>query len=137
MSREAVLFANEAFYRAFADRDLAAMDAVWLSEGSVACIHPGWPALHERGEIMQTWQRIFANPENHPPTEVRGLRCVMLGDAAFVICYEVFGEGALIATNLFRRVGARWQMVHHQASPTSNLPQASDDEEDADERVLN
>ena len=27
--REAVLFANEAFYRAFADRDIDAMDALW------------------------------------------------------------------------------------------------------------
>ena len=29
MERDAVLFSNEAFYRAFADRDFAAMDALW------------------------------------------------------------------------------------------------------------
>ena len=39
---EAVLFANEAFYRAFADRDVEAMDEVWAQGVPVACIHPGW-----------------------------------------------------------------------------------------------
>ena len=42
MERDAVLFTNEAFYRAFADRDLAAMDGLWSRHGSVTCIHPGW-----------------------------------------------------------------------------------------------
>ena len=42
---EAVLAANEAFYRAFAARDFAAMDALWAAEAPVACIHPGWDAL--------------------------------------------------------------------------------------------
>ena len=36
-----MLFANEAFYRAFADRDMAAMDGVWAVHAPVACIHPG------------------------------------------------------------------------------------------------
>ena len=42
---EAVLAANEEFYRAFAARDLAAMDALWAQETPVACVHPGWDAL--------------------------------------------------------------------------------------------
>ncbi|MEE8533734.1 MAG: nuclear transport factor 2 family protein, partial [Alphaproteobacteria bacterium] len=42
---QTVLFVNEAFYQAFADGDLAAMDAVWAREAPVACIHPGWAAL--------------------------------------------------------------------------------------------
>jgi hypothetical protein len=39
--REQVLFANEAFYRAFADRDIDAMDALWARGEPVLCIHPG------------------------------------------------------------------------------------------------
>jgi len=40
---QAALFANEAFYRAFADRDIDAMDALWARGEPVLCIHPGWP----------------------------------------------------------------------------------------------
>jgi hypothetical protein len=41
----AVLDANSAFYRAFAARDVAAMEAVWSGERPVACIHPGWDGV--------------------------------------------------------------------------------------------
>ncbi len=41
VERDAVLFANEAFYRAFVDRDLATMEQVWSRRDSVVCIHPG------------------------------------------------------------------------------------------------
>ena len=37
----AVLAANAAFYRAFAERDVDAMDALWARSIPVACIHPG------------------------------------------------------------------------------------------------
>lgn len=136
MSREAVLFANEAFYRAFADRDYAAMDALWLRDGSVACIHPGWPALHEREQIMQTWEQIFENRDNEPPREVRGVRCILMDNTAMVIGYEIFADGALIATNVFRRNGAVWAIVHHQASPTDSVP-ARREEQEEPEPLLN
>jgi hypothetical protein len=45
--REAVLAANRAFYRAFNDRDFAAMDALWAPTGPVVCLHPGHPPLFE------------------------------------------------------------------------------------------
>jgi hypothetical protein len=37
---DAVLFANEAFYRAFADRDEEAMEDLWSATAQVACLHP-------------------------------------------------------------------------------------------------
>ena len=53
MDHEAVLFANEAFYQAFAARDLAAMEEVWAHHCPVACIHPGWPPLHGRQAVNE------------------------------------------------------------------------------------
>ena len=50
--REAVLAANRAFYRAFAERDVDAMDQIWAPTGAVVCLHPGQPPLHGRAEIM-------------------------------------------------------------------------------------
>src|SRR5215468_8451467 len=62
--REALLFANEAFYQAFADRDIAAMEAAWASDGPIACIHPGWPPLAGREAVIESWRRILANDES-------------------------------------------------------------------------
>ena len=50
--REALLFANEAFYLAFADRDMEAMETTWSATTPVACIHPGWGVLTGRDEVL-------------------------------------------------------------------------------------
>ena len=56
----AVLAANAAFYRAFAERDVAAMDALWARSTPVACIHPGWQVLNGREAVMASWRGILA-----------------------------------------------------------------------------
>ena len=43
----------------------------------------------------------------------------MLGDTAFVVCYEVLSSGTLVATNIFQRENGQWKVVHHQAGPTT------------------
>ncbi len=125
----AILFANEAFYRAFADRDYKAMDAVWAQEGPITCIHPGWGALAGRTEVLESWKRILDN-ESSPTLVCRGPQVFLLGELAMVICYEQIEEQFLVATNLFRREGRRWHLVHHQAGPTAIR---MTDEEPADE----
>ena len=67
-----MLFANEAFYRAFADGDLAAMDAVWASAAPVACIHPGWNLLDGREAVMASWRAILNNPKRPDISNVGG-----------------------------------------------------------------
>lgn len=121
MDREAVLFANEAFYRAFADRDYAAMEALWAKDAPVLCIHPGWAALTERADVMKSWRSILSNP-NSPAMSCHAPEVFFYGDLAAVVCYEGFAGGYLVATNLFVRQGSRWMMVHHQAGPSSSGP---------------
>ncbi len=127
---QTVLFVNEAFYQAFADGDLAAMDAVWAREAPVACIHPGWAALDGREAVMESWRAILDN-ENRPAIRCRAAKAHVLSGAAFVICYETIGQGVLVATNVFVREGRSWKMVHHQAGPTTSPdldePDDSDD----------
>jgi SnoaL-like domain len=60
--QDAVLAANLEFYRAFAARDLAAMDALWAQRAPVACLHPGWTALKDRDAIIESWAGILSNP---------------------------------------------------------------------------
>ena len=128
--RDAVLFANEAFYRAFADRDLRGMDGLWSREAPVACIHPGWGALVVRKDVMDSWQRILTN-ENSPKVACRDAEAFIYGELAFVICYEQIQDNYLVATNVFRREGRQWKIVHHQAGPTAYVP--SDEEEEEQE----
>ena len=128
VDHDAVLFANEAFYRAFATRDLAAMGEVWARHCPVACIHPGWEPLLGREEVMRSWERILGNPES-PAISCRDAHATVFGDSALVVCFEAVPGGFLIASNLFVRLGAVWKLVHHQAGPTNGQP----DEEAAEE----
>lgn len=128
MENNAVLFANEAFYRAFAARDLAAMDDVWAKHCPVACIHPGWAPLFGRAAVMESWQNILGNPSS-PTVTCHAARAFLYGDTAFITCFEALGGGFLIATNLFVRQGALWKMIHHQAGPTTARPPGEEAEE--------
>jgi hypothetical protein len=50
--KDRVLSANLEFYRAFARRDVEAMDGLWARTLPVSCIHPGWMALREREAVL-------------------------------------------------------------------------------------
>ena len=116
---DAVLAANQEFYRAFAARDHAAMDALWAEETPVACIHPGWDALVGREAVMESWTAILGGP-GAPQIRCEAPRAFVLGPSAFVICREVLEQqGWLIATNIFAREEGGWRMVHHQAGPAA------------------
>ncbi len=129
----AVLFANDAFYVAFATRDAEAMDALWARQGPVTCIHPGWAALSGRREVMLSWQAILANPDA-PKIQCRSAVAHVHGDSAYVVCYEVLEQGFLVATNVFVREDGAWRMVHHQAGAT---PPPPEDDEPAPEAAPN
>ena len=133
--REALLFANEAFYLAFADRDMAAMEDTWSATVSVACIHPGWGVLTGRDEVLESWAAIIANPDS-PDIRVHAPEPHLYGEVGFVVCYEEIADQYLIATNIFIRDGSVWRMVHHQAGPTTAVPEPDEDvKESAPERL--
>lgn len=112
---DAVLAANLEFYRAFATRDLGAMDALWARRAPVACVHPGWPALSDRDSVMESWQSILANPDA-PQIACYDEEVLLWGDAALVLCEEELEGGALVASNFFVREDGIWKLAHHQAS---------------------
>ncbi len=114
---EPVLFANEAFYHAFANGDAEAMDEVWARDVPVACIHPGWNALTDRDAVMESWRTILGSARR-PAIRSQGAKAFLYGGVAFVTCYEIVDQGHLAATNIFVRESGGWKMVHHQAGPT-------------------
>jgi ketosteroid isomerase-like protein len=112
--QDAVLAANLEFYRAFAARDLAAMDALWSRESPVACLHPGWTALKDREAIMESWAGILASPEA-PRITCFDEEVFLYGHVALVICEEELEGGTLAASNFFVREDGVWRIAHHHA----------------------
>jgi ketosteroid isomerase-like protein len=113
---DAVLTANLDFYRAFNERSVRAMEALWSMAAPVLCVHPGWTALAGREPVIQSWRAILANPEA-PRVMCHDDRAFLYGDFAIVQCEEELDGGHLVATNMFVRESGGWKMIHHQASP--------------------
>lgn len=125
----AVIFTNDAFYRAFADRDLDAIGAIWADREPVTCLHPGWAPLRGREAVLESFAAIFQGPAP-PEIGVEAAEAAVHGDLAVVICYERIGHDFLIATNVFRHDGdaaGGWRLVHHQAGPVNEPPRPSED----------
>ncbi len=119
VSGDDVVAANESFYRAFNQKDLEAMDAVWARSVPVGCIHPGWNVLSGRDPVLQSWERILTNPDQ-PKIIMGGANVTMLGDAAaVVVCRELVAGTPLAATNIFVLEDGFWKLVHHQSGPVS------------------
>lgn len=121
MSPEHVLFANDAFYLAFRERDLDAMERLWARNSPVVCIHPGWNPLTSRQEIMASWEAILTNPEA-PRIQCYGGQVFSHATLATVICYEQLEGGILVATNNFVLENDEPRIVHHQASDCADPP---------------
>ena len=109
-----ILFANEAFYTAFATRDMAAMEDIWTRETPPTCVHPGWQPLVGRRQVIESWRNIMENGEA-PDISCSGARVFRVGEAAYVTCTEHLARSTLIATNIFLREGGQWKIIHHQA----------------------
>ena len=118
---EAVLEANQAFYSAFNQKDIGAMDAIWARSAEVGCIHPGWNVLVGRELVMESWERILENP-SQPKIFSGGASVSLLGsggEVAIVACRELVAGSALAATNIFVQEAGAWKLVHHQSGPVS------------------
>jgi hypothetical protein len=122
---DSLLFANEAFYRAFADKDMDAMADLWSRDAPVSCIHPGWGPLFDRSEVMSSWAAILGAPEA-PDIRCFNPTVQLYGDLGTVICFERLPGGTLVATNIFVRQGSVWKMIHHQGAPTSTVVPAEE-----------
>ena len=113
----AVLFANDAFYVAFMNHDLEAMNNLWAKVPHVSCIHPGWNYLIGRDAVIDSWNRILTNHDG-PSCTIEGAKASIFNDTAVVVCYEVFKMTTLVATNIFIREEGVWCIMHHQSGAT-------------------
>lgn len=121
---QAVLAANEAFYRAFEKKDLEAMAIVWSHGTDTLCIHPGRNALRGWEAISASWGKIFRNTR-YLEIETDVIRIDISGNLAYVVLVEtvlqVTGgrqtKAQSIATNIYECMAQTWYLVHHHGSP--------------------
>ncbi|MBD0269297.1 MAG: nuclear transport factor 2 family protein [Cyanobacteria bacterium Co-bin8] len=122
--REAILAANDRFYRAFEKKDLEAMTAAWSKGINSLCIHPGRKALKGWEAIGTSWEQIFKNTR-YLEIDTDIISIESSGDLAYVVLIETIlqvGSGRRLeaqsmATNIFERMGGQWYLVHHHGSP--------------------
>ena len=124
---DSLIEANTRFYRAFELFDIEEMNELWDKELAVTCIHPGWPLIQGRSEILQSWINIFNNTMVMQFT-ITESSIKIEGEWGWIVCTESLrsvvngkvNEGRVEATNIYRRVKNQWYLVHHHGSPIIN-----------------
>ncbi|MGW0711114.1 nuclear transport factor 2 family protein [Streptomyces sp. NPDC002643] len=156
---EQVELANTAFYEAMEQGDFETLSSLWLSPsdlgvdetyhdpadaGVISCVHPGWPVLTGRGEVLRSYALIMANTD-YIQFFLTDVHVSVTGDTALVTCTENIlsggpspdgGDGLgplvgqlVVATNVFRRTSDGWKVWSHHGSPVLT---ESDDEDGED-----
>ena len=124
MTKDEVLAANAAFYRAFERKDIETMSAVWSQGTGSFCIHPGSNILRGWKEIRTSWEQIFKNTAyieintDIIATEItEKIAYVVLRENVFQVVGGRRLEAQSTATNVFQFFGSKWYLVHHHGSP--------------------
>ena len=123
--RAQVEAANTALYTAFETGDVDLMEAVWDVEepDALVCVHPGWPMLRGRTDVLRSWSAVMAGTD-YIQFFLTDVQVVLAGQSAVVTCTENVltsadvGENAsVVATNVFVRRADGWRLVVHHGSP--------------------
>ncbi|MFD9789706.1 nuclear transport factor 2 family protein [Streptomyces sp. NPDC059070] len=142
---EAVELANTAYYETLERGDFEELSELWLSatdagDTAISCVHPGWPVLSGRGEVLRSYALIMANTE-YIQFFLTDVKVVVLTDTALVTCTENILSGGpaqesgelgplvgqlIVATNVFRRTPEGWKLWSHHGSPV--LAETGDEE---------
>jgi ketosteroid isomerase-like protein len=156
---EQVELANTAFYEALERGDFEAVSSLWLTPadlgvddeyhdpadaGVISCVHPGWPVLTGRGEVLRSYALIMANTE-YIQFFLTDVHVSVTGDTALVTCTENILSGGpppedsdelgplvgqlVVATNVFRRTPEGWKLWSHHASPV--LAETGEEDDDS------
>ncbi|MBA3750806.1 MAG: nuclear transport factor 2 family protein [Nitrosopumilus sp.] len=118
---------NNRFYRAFQNLSIEEMEKVWDHGDDTVCIHPGWDLFTGWLAIRESWIIIFQNI-NQINFLITNTKIQIFNDNAVVVCLEnmesTTGEhiikSGILATNIFKKFGNEWLMIHHHGSTVAN-----------------
>ena len=119
--------ANTALYAAFETADVDAMHALWDDEQptAVVCVHPGWPMLRGRSQVLRSWSAVMAST-SYIQFFLTDVEVHITGDVAVVTCVENVlttisvdpaSNASVVATNIFVRRDGVWRLQVHHGSP--------------------
>mmetsp|Transcript_42035 Transcript_42035/g.65720 ORF Transcript_42035/g.65720 Transcript_42035/m.65720 type:complete len:282 (-) Transcript_42035:203-1048(-) len=99
------------------------MSALWLNAPIVQCILPGEEPIQGYEDIISMWTEMFTSVDkSFTTTQISpsDVRVHVRGNSAFVCCKEEVstseGLKLMLATNVFKRLGGQWYLVHHHTS---------------------
>ena len=124
---EAVEAANLAMYEALERADVDAMQALWddVDPGALVCVHPGWPMLRGREQVLRAWAAVMAGTD-YIQFFLTDVQVRLFGDTAVVTCTEnvltevteqEHAQSAIVATNVLVRRADGWKVLVHHGSP--------------------
>ena len=124
---EQVEAVNAAMYEAFEAADVDRMRGVWddVDPPAVVCVHPGWPMLRGREQVLRSWSAVMAGTD-YIQFFLTDVHVSVLGDTAVVTCTEnvltevteaAHGGTAVVATNVLVRRADGWRVQVHHGSP--------------------
>jgi uncharacterized protein (TIGR02246 family) len=133
----AVEAANAALYAALESADVDRMASVWddVEPEAVVCMHPGWPMLRGRGQVLRSFSAIMANTP-YIQFFLTDVQVDLHGETAVVTCAENIltavteetgSSGQVVATNVFVRRGDGWRLRVHHGSPVMGTLEESDE----------
>lgn len=110
-----------AFYEAFREGNLGAMEKIWDAGSGIVCIHPARPPLAGRRAVMQSWADILgATGGVHVQFDCHSR--VQADSLAVHMGLELIGtrdnEPALVTvTNIYGLTDHGWKLHAHHAAP--------------------
>ena len=131
--------AETAFYSAFENGDVAAMEDIWAHTDSVVCIHPHAPRLMGYDEVMQSWRDILRNTAGFR-ISVQMLHHYTDEEVSVHFVNEVLIDESsrsqpvtILTTNAYHKTDSGWRMILHHASPAPASSDESEEEDDTDQ----
>ena len=116
---------EQQLYEALQRADIEALMAVWSDDDEIVCVHPGGPRVVGPAAIRAAFEAIFANGAVAVrPQKVRRLQSLNCAVHSVLERIEITTADGLqtawvLATNVYLKSGAGWEMAAHHASPGS------------------
>ena len=122
-SKDMIIKLNKEFYDALGEGRMDLMEKIWLNDGTVQCVHPGWPLLSGWDAVKESFQDIM-NSGKIVGIVTSNVEMFSSDNVVWVSCIENINlkmNGSIEtvqaqATNIFELRGDHWVMVLHHTS---------------------
>ena len=124
---EAATAAEAEFYRAFRERDIPAMLALWDDAEDILCAHPMSPPLTGVAAVHESWTQLLSAGDTMQFTP----RVIQIYVGDNLVMHHLWEQirfgpdlsqsSLILATNAYRQSDSGWRMILHHGSPPGNV----------------